>query len=97
MKETYDGMDDLLDKTAAVIAESIPKELETYLNVIYYPQLGFHITIPIDKRTGEVAYEGGEEAWERSFTTENQVYFKDFRMHEMDQTFGDMYALICGG
>lgn len=96
MKEIYDGMDDLLSRTAVIIARTIPSHLDINLNVIYFPQLGFHITMPLDLATGQVAYEGGDEQWERMFTTENQAYYKDFRMREMDETLGDMYALICG-
>ena len=96
MKEMYDGMDDLLSKTAVVIAKTIPEQIDVNLNVIYFPQLGFHITVPLDRTTGGVAYEGGEEKWERMFTTENQAYYKDFRMRELDETLGDTYAFICG-
>ena len=40
-------------------------------------------------------YEGGDEPWERMFTTRNQVYFKDRRMRDMDDQLGDLYAMIC--
>jgi hypothetical protein len=30
------------------------------------------------------------------FTTQNQVYFKDNRMREMDEQLGDLWAMICG-
>lgn len=96
IKERYDGMDDLLSRTAKAIAETIPDEIEVNLNVIYFPQLGFHITVPLDRATGNVAYDGGEENWQRAFTTENQAYYKDRRMKEMDETLGDLYAMICG-
>jgi DNA mismatch repair protein MSH5 len=72
------------------------------LNVIYFPQLGYHITVPIDPVTRQPLYEGdpndpaGGGQWERMFTTENQIYFKDARMRAMDERLGDMWNLICG-
>ena len=96
IKRTYDGMDDLLSRSARAIAQSIPADVEVNLNVIYFPQLGFHITVPLDRSTGNVAYDGGQEKWQRMFTTESQAYYKDQRMREMDETLGDIYAGICG-
>lgn len=95
MKETYAGMDSLLDEVAVNIACTIPEEVGIDINVIYFPQLGFNIAIPLDE-SGRVAYDGGDEAWDQVFTTENRAYFKDFRMREMDEKLGDMYGLICG-
>ena len=95
MKETYTGMDSLLDEVAMDIASTVPEDLGIDLNVIYFPQLGFNIAIPLDE-SGRVTYDGGEEAWDQVFTTENRAYFKDFRMREMDEKLGDMYGLICG-
>ena len=96
IKDTYDGMDHLLSQTAISIARTIPPEIDINLNVIYFPQLGFHITVPVNDVTGQPVYEGGEVPWERMFTTKNQVYFKDARMHAMDEQLGDLYAIICG-
>lgn len=55
--------------------------------------------MPLAGQTGAGTYEGGddeEEQWDKMFTTGLRAYYKDFRMREMDETFGDMYALICG-
>ncbi len=55
--------------------------------------------MPFDERTGVGMYEGDEGdggMWEKMFTTAVRAYYKDFRMREMDNTFGDLYALICG-
>ena len=98
LKRTYDGIDDLLSTTARTIETVIPHQIKLDLNVIFFPQIGFLITLPLDKATGRGIYEGEAEAepWERMFTTDNRGYYKDFRMREMDETFGDMYASICG-
>lgn len=95
MKDTYDGLSSLLKQVAIEIATTIPESLEIDVNVIYFPQLGFNIAIPLTDR-GEAAYAGPVDDWELIFVTENRAYFKDFRMRELDQTLGDIYGLICG-
>ncbi|QSS49524.1 mismatch repair protein [Histoplasma capsulatum var. duboisii H88] len=95
LKETYNGLDSLLNQVAINIAGTIPSKLSNDVNVIYFPQLGFNIAMPLDER-GRPVYDGGEQPWKQVFTTENRVYFKDFRMREMDERFGDIYGLICG-
>ena len=64
------------------------------LNVIYFPQIGFLCTTPIDPDTGDAVYDGGlDHLWERMFATEEQVYFKNSETREMDD-FGDVYGII---
>ncbi|PTU22616.1 hypothetical protein P175DRAFT_0514665 [Aspergillus ochraceoroseus IBT 24754] len=94
MKDSYDGLNSLLKKVAIQIATTIPESLDIDVNVIYFPQLGFNIAIPL-KDTGEAAYNGSKDGWELIFMTENRAYFKDFRMKEMDEKLGDIYSLIC--
>ncbi|KAL8781285.1 MAG: hypothetical protein Q9194_000480 [Teloschistes cf. exilis] len=99
MKQTYDGIEDLLNKTSQSIAETVPVRYSLDLNVIFFPQIGFLISIPIDPETGRGNYEGAAidgDAWDRIFSTRSRVYYKDFRMRELDETLGDMYAVICG-
>ncbi|RLL94950.1 hypothetical protein CFD26_102223 [Aspergillus turcosus] len=94
MKDTYDGLNDLLKEVATEIAATIPESLDIDVNVIYFPQLGFNIAVPLNDR-GEAAYSGTADDWELIFVTENRAYFKEFRMREMDQSLGDIYGLIC--
>ncbi|GIJ83914.1 mutS protein msh5 [Aspergillus pseudoviridinutans] len=94
MKDTYDGLNDLLKEVATEIAATIPESLDIDVNVIYFPQLGFNIAVPLNDR-GDAAYSGIADDWELIFVTENRAYFKDFRMREMDQSLGDIYGLIC--
>lgn len=99
MKQTYDGLEDLLRKTSETIAETIPYEYGLDLNVIFFPQIGFLISMLIDPETGRSNYEGEDMSnggWDRIFSTASRVYYKDFRMRELDATFGDIYAIICG-
>ncbi|KAI9924802.1 MutS protein msh5 [Aspergillus wentii] len=83
MKDSYDGLNSLLKQVAIDIATTIPESLDIDVNVIYFPQLGFNIAIPL-KDGGEAAFNGPDEDWELIFVTENRAYFKDFRMREMD-------------
>ncbi|KAL2818963.1 muts domain V-domain-containing protein [Aspergillus cavernicola] len=94
MKDTYDGLDSLLKQVAIEIATTIPASSNIDVNVIYFPQLGFNIAIPLTD-AGEAAYNGSDEGWELIFITENRAYFKDYRMREMDEKLGDIYGLIC--
>lgn len=99
MKRTYDGIEDLLNQTSQTIAADVPEEYGLDLNVIFFPQIGFLISMPINPVTGRANYEGGgaeDRQWERIFSTGARVYYKDFRMRELDDTLGDMYAIICG-
>ncbi|KAL8972895.1 MAG: hypothetical protein Q9183_000284 [Haloplaca sp. 2 TL-2023] len=98
MKNTYDGIEDLLNRTSQSIAETIPAQYSLELNVIFFPQIGFLISIPSDPVTGRGNYEGEDTdggAWDRIFSTRSRVYYKDYRMRELDETLGDMYAVIC--
>jgi DNA mismatch repair protein MSH5 len=96
IKDIYDGMDDMLSEAAVAITRTLPADFEPNLNVIYFPQLGYHITVPINTETGQPVYDGGDTPWERMFTTQNQAYFKDNRMRELDEQLGDLWAMICG-
>ena len=99
MKRTYDGLEDLLGHSSRKIADSIPRQYSLDLNVIFFPQIGFLIAMPMDATTGKAEYEGGdggEAPWERIFSTDKRVYYKDHRMQQLDETYGDIYATICG-
>lgn len=95
LKDRYNGLDSLLKQVAIDVAMTVPEELDIDVNVIYFPQLGFNIAIPLTE-DGIASYNGDEEEWEQMFVTENRAYFKDFRMREMDAKLGDIYGLICG-
>lgn len=91
IKEMYDGMDILLSQAARKIAASVRGNVN--LNVIFFPQLGFHIAVPVDAITGQPVCSGPE--WERRFTTDDLVYFKDAITQDLDEELGDIFATIC--
>ncbi|RAR08460.1 DNA mismatch repair protein MutS [Stemphylium lycopersici] len=95
MKLTLDSLDDFLNRVARKLSENMPSDLRASLNVIYFPQIGFLCTTPVDPDTGNVIYDGNfDHPWERMFATEEQVYFKNSETREMDEHFGDVYGII---
>jgi DNA mismatch repair protein MSH5 len=92
MKRTFAGLDDLLGTVARSLSEKLPATFQATLNVLYFPQIGFLITVPLDSETDEPVYH--EDSWEHMFSTEDQVYFKNSQMREMDGHFGDLYGII---
>ncbi|EHA17968.1 hypothetical protein ASPNIDRAFT_122070, partial [Aspergillus niger ATCC 1015] len=94
IKDRYDGLNSLLKQVAIEIATTIPESYDIDVNVVYFPQLGFNIAIPLNNAR-DAAYRGAENEWELMFSTENRAYLKDFRMREMDDKLGDIYGIIC--
>lgn len=71
MKRTLDGLEDFLNQVAAKLSEKMPSNLRASLNVIYFPQIGFLVTVPLDPDTGAAVYDGNfDNPWERMFSTE---------------------------
>lgn len=96
MKRTYDGLEHLLAQAAQHVSGHIPSDLDTELNVIFFPQIGFLICVRLDPVSGVGVFEGTQQSpWERMFGTENNVYYKNEDMRQLDNTFGDVYGEIC--
>jgi DNA mismatch repair protein MSH5 len=95
-KRAYDGIEDLLSQAAEHIANDVPANLDSKVNVIFFPQIGFLISIRLSKHTGTAVFEGtDQDPWEKMFSTEANAYYKNILMSQLDQRFGDMYARIC--
>ncbi|RMY41467.1 hypothetical protein D0866_00587 [Hortaea werneckii] len=95
-KRTYDGIEDLLSQVAGHVAGQVPAAPNSKVNVIFFPQIGFLISIGLDEDTGRGVFEGtSEDPWERMFATETHAYYKNSNMVEMDEHFGDIYGRIC--
>ena len=77
------------------IARAMPPEIDAPINVVYFPQLGYHITVPLDEANGTAIWSGENNEWELMFTTNMQAYFKDPHMRQMDEQLGDFWAHIC--
>ena len=100
IKRSYDGMDSLLTDVATKLSDDVPEWASQYVeNCIFFPQLGFLTVVPLDLETGRGRYEGeglDNDVWERMFVSNKMSYYKNRRMKEMDDYFGDMYGMICG-
>jgi len=95
VKAAYDSMDEMLSRTAIETVPELPQGMPVpSLSVVYIPQLGFHITMPLDEANETIA-RGPNGNWERTFVTESHAYFKNNRMRSMDQELGDLWAMIC--
>ncbi len=71
MKRTLDGLEDILNKVASKLSEEMPSEVRASLNVIYFPQIGFLVVVPIDPATGAAIYNGSfGSTWELMFSAE---------------------------
>jgi DNA mismatch repair protein MSH5 len=71
LKRTLDGLESLLNQVAIQLYASMPSDLSSSLNVIYFPQIGFLVTAPLDPATQTPVYEGMlDNPWERLFSTE---------------------------
>jgi DNA mismatch repair protein MSH5 len=77
LKRTLDGLDDLLNEVAAKLSEKMPSDLQASLNVIYFPQIGFLVTVPMDPDNGDAGYAGSfDSTWEQMFTTELRIAYE---------------------
>ncbi|CAG8440083.1 18808_t:CDS:10 [Acaulospora morrowiae] len=93
MKRTYDGLDDFLSEVAREISAIIPTEFASTLNVIYFPQLGYLITVPL-KPEWKVEKDFQIDGLYYQFSTATTVYYKNDRMRELDEYLGDIHGLI---
>lgn len=97
VKDAYDGMEEMLQQAAI---ETVPELNLTpgtpvpAINVIYLPQLGFHVILPITD-LNSLEQRGIRPNWERVFKTENSAYFKTTKTRQMDADLGDIWAVIC--
>jgi len=71
LKHNYDGLESILTEVGKSIEEKVPATLHAQINVIYFPQIGFLISLRADTDAGSESL-GSEplESWERMFTTE---------------------------
>lgn len=100
LKHDYDGMGSFLTEVSSKLLRELPEWARTHVrNCIFLPQLGFLTVVEMDDTTGAERYGGQglqEDTWEKAFSAENVVYYKNHRMKELDAHFGDFYGTIVG-
>ncbi|KIP05169.1 hypothetical protein PHLGIDRAFT_74704, partial [Phlebiopsis gigantea 11061_1 CR5-6] len=110
MKHIYNGIDSVLSKVAETVSANVPLSYTPTLNVVYFPQLGFLICVPMQdewQNNGVDVMDG----WTFQFSSEAQVYFKSQEMHgeyyskglftpgltgvlDLDKHIGDIHSAI---
>lgn len=100
LKREYIGLPELLSKVSAAISREVPRWAAKHIDgCTFWPQLGFLTTVPIDPASGQSMYDGqglDEDPWQKQFTANGMVYYKNRHMLELDACKGDMYGRILG-
>lgn len=96
LKHDYNGLESMLSAIGREISKGVPATFQPTLNVIYFPQIGFLISVQREPDIDGVAlFDSNDEPWERIFTTNQIEYYKNCEMREMDERFGDLWTSIC--
>ncbi|KAI9573599.1 DNA mismatch repair protein MutS [Boletus coccyginus] len=97
-KHVYRGIDSVLSKVAEQISQTVPEDYAESLNVVYFPQLGFLITVPMreewETETGIKVLDGWSFQVNAVLTRRFHVYFKSKEMQDMDDHIGDLHPAI---
>ncbi|KAI1793251.1 muts domain V-domain-containing protein [Ganoderma leucocontextum] len=94
LKHVYNGIDSVLSKVAVQMSATIPPDYASSLNVVYFPQLGFLICIPMQNEWRTDAGITVLDGWSFQFSSDSHVYFKSQEMHDMDVHIGDLHPAI---
>ncbi|KAI0076331.1 hypothetical protein K474DRAFT_1708271 [Panus rudis PR-1116 ss-1] len=93
LKHVYAGLDGVLSTVARELSSTIPPDYASSLNVVYFPQLGYLICVPMQEEweaNGVTELEG----WQFQFSSESYVYFKSQEMRDLDTHVGDIHTAI---
>lgn len=100
LKREYDGMNSFLTEAVTQMNRDLPEWASQYIrSCIFLPQLGFLTVVEPNLDTGNGRYEGeGEDGgvWEKLFTLDGGVCYKNCYMRVLDDKHGDMYNQIGG-
>ncbi|KAI0770485.1 DNA mismatch repair protein MutS [Fomes fomentarius] len=84
LKHIYNGIDAVLSKVAEQVSAMIPPDYASSLNVVYFPQLGFLICVPMREEWKTEAGIQVLDGWS----------FQSQEMHDMDVHIGDLHPAI---
>ncbi|KAL1699469.1 DNA mismatch repair protein MutS [Schizophyllum commune] len=93
-KHVYNGIDSVLSNIAEQMSQTVPAEYAESLNVVYFPQLGFLVCVPMLAEWKDEQGIQVMDGWTFQFSSETHVYFKSEEMHDMDVHIGDLHSLI---
>ncbi|KAJ7147040.1 DNA mismatch repair protein MutS [Mycena crocata] len=92
-KHVYNGIDSVLSKVAEQICQTVPPDYASSLNIVYFPQLGFLICVPMLEEWKTPEGIQVIDGW--SFQVRSShVYFKSQEMTDMDIHIGDLHPSI---
>ncbi|GAA5919798.1 hypothetical protein JCM6882_003420 [Rhodosporidiobolus microsporus] len=93
-KRQMNGLPSLLSQIAARISQELPPTLGVQeLSAVYFPQLGFLLTIPYEPDVVD-AGKYGAVGWDFQFITESRAYFKSDKCYDLDKHIGDVSSFI---
>lgn len=99
-KRLYDGMESLLGEVLTELKAELPTSARLYVrSCVFMPQMGFLVATQKDEATGKGIYYGQQspnDCWEMIFSSEDDVFYKNRHMRDLDHTFGDIYSEITG-
>ncbi|KAG8944500.1 MutS protein msh5 [Tulasnella sp. 424] len=97
-KRIYDSLSIFLTKVAERIGEGVPPDIAHNLNVIYFPQLGYLITVPLRNEWRNDANMEIVPGW--TFQSGEHIYFKNQDMQGQDdfqvRTFAPLTKAVSG-
>ncbi|GAA5977825.1 hypothetical protein JCM10908_005110 [Rhodotorula pacifica] len=93
LRRKYNGLDSFLSQVAADMSHDVPMQLAQELSVVYFPQLGYLVTVANQNDEIDVA-SFAEIGWNYQFKTESQAYFKNEKCRDMDRHLGDLQCFI---
>ncbi|KAK1638161.1 muts domain V-domain-containing protein [Colletotrichum phormii] len=97
LKQTYQGLESLLNEVSTALSLELPTwARKCVTGCVFWPQLGFLTVVPL-LEGNKAGYEGqglSSDHWEQRFTANDNVYFKNNLMLELDGHFGDTYSRI---
>lgn len=93
-RRTYTGIEDMLSEIATHVARDVPLNLKRDINVLFFPQIGFLISLEKEEDTVATYCGPPDEPWEKMFSSLSAAYFKNPDMIELDERFGDIYGHI---
>ncbi|KAF8194135.1 hypothetical protein BJ912DRAFT_924219 [Pholiota molesta] len=82
-KHVYHGIDSVLSNVAEQLSLTVPETFAKSLNVVYFPQLGYLICVPMLEEWRTEAGIEPLEGWTFQFSSDAHVYFKSQEMQEL--------------
>lgn len=92
LRKKYHELPEFLSDIVKKVASRITNPLISTVNVVYFPQLGFLVTIPIEENVDIGNVKEPEPEFELQFTTEKVAYYKECTTRRLDEEIGDIYA-----